>query len=379
MQKAPDLFINNSILYRCTQKYYDHRLAKYNIGYGQILFLMMINENEGVTMKQLTQMGSFDKGTTTKGINKLESIGYVRLEVDEKDKRSKHIYTTEKAKDIISMMYIIRKDWWTHITKGMSVAEGDTFAALLNKTVENALSDIERESDVHFYGIQKLTLLDYPGKVAATLFTGGCNFKCPFCQNSDLVFLPEHTMEIPVEDIQAFLAKRAKVLEGICISGGEPLLHKGLKNFLATIRDYGYQIKIDTNGSFPERLKEIVEAGLCDYVAVDIKNQPKKYAATIGIDDYDIANVQKTVSYLLENHIDYEFRTTVVKEFHTAADMKKIGEWISGAKNYYIQNYRDSEHVIQSGLHGFTLDELKKFQEIVSPYVEHCELRGVDQ
>ena len=116
MSKAPDLLINNSILYRCTQKYYDKRLAQYNIGYGQILFLMMINEHEGITMKQLSALGSFDKGTTTKGINKLESIGYVRLEVDPHDKRSKLIYTTEKAKDIISMMYIIRKDWWAHIT-----------------------------------------------------------------------------------------------------------------------------------------------------------------------------------------------------------------------------------------------------------------------
>lgn len=379
MQKTSDLFINNSILYRCTQKYYDRRLAKYNIGYGQILFLMMINENEGVTMKQLTQMGSFDKGTTTKGISKLESIGYVRMEVDAKDKRSKHIYTTEKAKDIISMMYIIRKDWWAHITRGMSIAEGDQFTALLDQAVKNALTDIEMANDVHFYGIQKLTLLDYPGKVAATLFTGGCNFKCPFCQNSDLVFLPEHTMEIPIEDIRSFLAKRAKVLEGICISGGEPLLQSGLKNFLETVKSYGYSIKIDTNGSFPERLKDIVEAGLCDYVAVDIKNQPRKYAKTIGIDHYDLEKVKETVAYLLENHVDYEFRTTVVKEFHTATDMKKLGEWIRGAKHYYIQNYRDSDHVIQAGLHGFTVDELKHFKAIVSPYVEHCELRGVDQ
>ena len=374
MSKAPDLLINNSILYRCTQKYYDKRLAQYNIGYGQILFLMMINEHEGITMKQLSALGSFDKGTTTKGINKLESIGYVRLEVDPHDKRSKLIYTTEKAKDIISMMYIIRKDWWAHITAGLSLEESDAFNQLLNQVVENALAEVKDVQEVHFYGMQKVTLLDYPGYVAATLFTGGCNFKCPYCHNAELVFLPESAVEIPLESVSSFLHKRTKVLEGICISGGEPLLHEGLIDYLQEVKALGYKVKIDTNGSFPDRLKAIVEAGLCDYVAVDIKNSPEKYGQTIGVEHYDVTPITKTIQYLLEDHVDYEFRTTCMEEFHTMEDFIKIGEWIQGAKRYYLQNYQDHAQVITK-MHPCTNEELTAFQETLKPYVKECLIR----
>lgn len=376
MGKTPDVLINNSILYRCTQKYYDKRLAQYNIGYGQILFLMMINEHEGITMKRLSELGSFDKGTTTKGINKLEKNGYVRLEVDPNDKRSKLIYTTEKAKDIISVMYIIRKDWWDHITNGLSIEEGDQFSKLLTNVVDNALSEVGNVENVHFYGIQKVTLLDYPGNVACTLFTGGCNFKCPFCHNSDLVFLPEHIVEIPINNINEFLKKRTRVLEGVCISGGEPLLHLEIIDYLRKIKKMGYKIKIDTNGSFPKRLKSIVQEGLVDYVAVDIKNSPEDYAKTIGIENYDVSPIDETIHYLLENEVDYEFRTTVIKEYHNNMSMKKLAEWIKGAKKYYIQNFRDNENVIMKGLHRIDDETLQCFKNIVSPYVDMCEIRN---
>jgi anaerobic ribonucleoside-triphosphate reductase activating protein len=336
---------------------------------------MMINEHEGITMKKLSALGSFDKGTTTKGINKLEKIGYVRLEIDPNDKRSKLIYTTEKAKDIISVMYIIRKDWWDHITKGLSIDEGDQFTKLLTDVVDNALSEVEDVENVHFYGIQKVTLLDYPSNIACTLFTGGCNFKCPYCHKSDLVFLPEHIVEIPIQDINKFLQKRTRVLEGVCISGGEPLLHTEIIDYLRKIKKLGYKIKIDTNGSFPDRLKAIVQEGLADYVAVDIKNSPESYAKTIGIENYDVGPIDETIGYLLDNNVDYEFRTTVVKEYHNDESMRKLGEWIKGAKKYYIQNYKDNEDVIVKGLHGFDEETLQKFKNIISPYVEVCEVR----
>ncbi|MGX8680337.1 MAG: anaerobic ribonucleoside-triphosphate reductase activating protein, partial [bacterium] len=273
MGKMSNILINNSILYRCTQKYYDKNLAEYQIGYGQVLFLMMIYENEGITMKELSAMGSFDKGTTTKGIAKLEKSGYIRQEVDPNDKRSKLLYTTEKAKDIIANMYFMRSEWWDQLTRNLNLEEADRFEELMQKVVDNALkASIDEEPRAHFYGMQKLTLLDYPGKVACTLFTGGCNFKCPFCQNSDLVFLPENTVEISEETINRFLERRKGLLEGICISGGEPLIQEGIVHHLRKFKDMGYAIKLDTNGSFPERLIDIVEEGLVDYVAMDIKN-----------------------------------------------------------------------------------------------------------
>lgn len=375
MTKTPDLLINNSILYRATQKYYDKRLEKFNIGYGQILFLMMIYENEGITMKELSRLGSFDKGTTTKGINKLESIGYVRLEENPHDKRSKLIYTTPKAEEILSMMYIIRKDWLQQLMKGIDGEGEKLFNEYLDKIVHNASNEMN-DVDVRFYGMQKLTLLDYPGKMAATLFTGGCNFRCPFCHNKDLVFLPESLSEIQSEDIFSYLEKRKSILEGVVISGGEPLLHKGLEVYLRRIKEMGYVVKLDTNGTFPERMIALIEEGLIDYVAVDIKNTSGKYAKTIGLDQYRLDAIEKTVNYLLEDHVDYEFRTTVVEEFHDVEDIEEIAKTIKGAKAYYLQNFRDADSVIEEGMHSVSHDTLLKMKEAAEKYLDHVEIRG---
>ena len=375
MTKTPDLLINNSILYRATQKYYDKRLESFDIGYGQILFLMMIYEHEGITMKELSRLGSFDKGTTTKGINKLESIGYVRLEENPQDKRSKLIYTTPKAEDILSVMYIIRKEWLSQLMKGIDGESEHLFNQCLQQVVQNTNDEVN-DVDVSFYGMQKLTLLDYPGKMAATLFTGGCNFRCPFCHNRDLVFLPEGLSEIQSEEIFSYLEKRKSILEGVVISGGEPLLHKGLEVYLRKIKDMGYLVKLDTNGTFPDRMIALIEEGLIDYVAVDIKNVDDKYAKTIGLDQYRLDAFKKTVAYLLEDHVDYELRTTVVKEFHDLEDIEEIAKSIQGAKAYYLQNFKEADSVIEKGLHSVSHEMMCKMKEVASKYVDHVEIRG---
>ena len=210
----------------------------------------------------------------------------------------------------------------------------------MQKVVDKAQSytDIENEA-VHFFGLQKLTLLDYPGKMACTLFTGGCNMKCPFCHNSELVFLPESMMEINQDDIDQFLDKRQGLLEGICITGGEPLIHPGLKTAIAKMKAKGYKIKLDTNGTYPDYLKELIEEGLVDYVAMDIKNAPAKYAMTAGVEQLNLDAIEASMHYLMENHIPYEFRTTIVKEFHEKEDIEAVGKWIKGAKSYYLQNF----------------------------------------
>ncbi len=227
-------------------------------------------------------------------------------------------------------------------------------------------------------GLQKLTLLDYPGKVACTIFTAGCNFRCPFCHNASLVLDTYLNPDIPLEDVFTFLKKRQGVLEGVCVTGGEPLIQQGIEEFLQRIKELDYSVKLDTNGSFPEKLKMLVENGLVDYVAMDIKNSPESYGKTIGIEGYDIANIKKSVEYLKTNVVPYEFRTTVVREFHQKTDFEEIGSWIEGTESYYLQQFKDSGDIIQNGLRGYTKEIMEQAAELVREYVPNTSLRGIE-
>ena len=374
------LLTDTSILYRCSQKYYDKLLSRYQIGSGQLPFLITIYENEGITMNGLAQSGCYDKGTVSKGVQRLCDEGYVKIEVDSEDKRVRTLFTTEKAEEIIAQVYLIRQQWWDQITGTMTEQQAEEFEKLQNTAVKNALDYLDQqqqEREVGIFGIQKLTLLDYPGKVACTVFTGGCNFRCPFCQNSDLVFLAENTSQIPKEELFSFLKKRQGILEGVCISGGEPLLQPGIENFIKKIREFGYPVKLDTNGSFPELLQHLIDEKLIDYVAMDIKNCKEKYAETIGLNSMDLSSIEKSVKILMENRVPYEFRTTVVKEFHTEEDMERIGQWINGARKLALQQFVDSERVIRPGLHSCTAEQMESFQKILQKYIPDTELRGL--
>lgn len=206
-------------------------------------------------------------------------------------------------------------------------------------------------------GFQKLTLLDFPEVISCILFTKSCNFKCPFCHNAPLVLDKSKKGLISEDEIFEYLNKRKKVLDGVVISGGEPLLQKNIKKFVFKIKQEGYKVKLDTNGSNPKLLKELIEEDLIDYVAMDIKNNFSKYDLTAGT-KVNINNIKKSIELLKKEKILYEFRTTIVKEFHTIDDIKEILKFIEGSK-YYIQNFVDNENVIKQGLHGFTNDELK--------------------
>lgn len=381
MSEKNYLSLDSSILYRCNQKHYDKLLSKYEIGYTQLILLTQIYENEGVSMNELASRGVYDKGTITKSIQRLEQLSYVRIENSEVDKRSKLLYTTEKTQDIMPKLYQMRSEWSSHLSGDISSEELDIYNKVQAKLIEKAreyTTELDSE-DVRFYGLQKLTLLDFPGRMACTVFTGGCNMRCPFCHNRSLVFLNENDSEISVNDIVDYLENRSKVLDGVCITGGEPLLHKGLKDFIKKVKSLGLQVKLDTNGSNFEKLKELVEEGLLDYVAVDIKNCPKKYSETIGLQSYDLSEIEKVISYLLEDHVDYEFRTTIVKQFHEVSDIEEIGKWIKGAKRYYLQNFEDHGTCIQSGLSEVGIETLEKMKEVAKPYVKEIELRGVKE
>ena len=227
-------------------------------------------------------------------------------------------------------------------------------------------------------GLQKLTLLDYPGQVACTIFTAGCNFRCPFCHNASLVIDTHKNRNISEEEIFSFLKKRQGILDGVCVTGGEPLIQPGIEEFLAKIKKMGYMVKLDTNGSFPDKLKKIVEAGLVDYVAMDIKNSPESYGKTVGIENYDIKNVMSSIEYLMSGVVPYEFRTTVVRQFHQRADFESIAQWIKGADRYYLQQFVDSGDLIQQGLTGYNKDIMEQALEIVKTGIPNAELRGVE-
>ena len=222
-------------------------------------------------------------------------------------------------------------------------------------------------------GLQKLTLLDFPGQVACTVFLQGCNFRCPFCHNPSLVL---GTEAITRESVLAFLKQRQGLLDGVAITGGEPLLSAGLEDLLREIRSLGYKIKLDTNGSFPRRLEQIISAGLVDYVAMDIKNAPEKYDHTAGAAGF-LPAVRESAALLMDGKISYEFRTTVVDELHEPEDFHAIGQWLSGAQQYFLQCFADSGEILQPGLHAPSKGKLEKCLAIAGQYIPNTHIRGV--
>lgn len=228
---------------------------------------------------------------------------------------------------------------------------------------------------LEFAGYQKLTLLDYPGKLAATVFLGGCNFRCPFCHNSEL-FVPETLY--PEEDILSMIRSRAGVLEGVAITGGEPTLHAGLPDFMRKVHELGLKVKLDTNGYRPEVLADILAEGLADYVAMDIKSSPAHYGEVAGVPELDMDRIRRSADLLMGGSVPFEFRTTVIPELHSEEDFVAIGEWLRGDEPYYLQAFRDSEMVFERRFSQPTAELMNSIREIVLPYLPNAQVRGVD-
>ena len=228
-------------------------------------------------------------------------------------------------------------------------------------------------------GLQKTTLLDFPTKVACTVFTSGCNFRCPFCHNASLVINPDNSDTVNIDALFDYLKKRQGILDGVCITGGEPLLQKDIKEFIKRIKDLGYAVKLDTNGSRSKTLIELVETGLVDYVAMDIKGAPEKYSSICGIDMQKYMNdVTESVKFLLSRAVEYEFRTTVVRELHEYNDFEAIGEWISNADKYFLQQFKNSGDLIKNdNFTAYNKEEMENILNIVKKHVPSAELRGI--
>ncbi|MBQ5837250.1 MAG: anaerobic ribonucleoside-triphosphate reductase activating protein [Clostridia bacterium] len=225
-------------------------------------------------------------------------------------------------------------------------------------------------------GLQKTTLLDFPGLVACTVFAHGCNLRCPFCHNAGLVVRKPENI-ISQEELGEFLKKRKGILDGVCLTGGEPLAQKDAIEFIEFLKSFGYKIKLDTNGFFPERLKEAIDKGLVDYIAMDIKSSPEGYAKAVGIDGIDISPAMESVKLIMSSGVDYEFRTTAVKGLHLVSDFERIGEWICGAKRYFIQQFIDSGDLIKTGFEAFSKEETEKLIAAVSKNVPSAKARGI--
>ena len=227
------------------------------------------------------------------------------------------------------------------------------------------------------HGLQKMTLLDFPGHVACTVFLGGCDLRCPYCHNYELA-----TGKVPPvmeeEELFTFLAKRKGLLDGVAITGGEPCLHRDLPEFIAKIREMGFSVKLDTNGTHPAVLAEVLERGLVEYVAMDVKNSPDKYAMTAGLQTLDIGPIRESIELLKNAGIEYEFRTTVVDELHEAGDFEEIGRWIEGARHYFLQCFTDRDTVPFEGLSAPSKEKLEACAAVVSKYVKDVQIRGVD-
>jgi len=227
---------------------------------------------------------------------------------------------------------------------------------------------------MNIQGFQKMTLLDYPGKVACIVFTGGCNLRCPFCHNGSLVKKPVANGNMLAE-VMDYLEQRKGIVDGVVITGGEPLLQGDLADFIARVKEKGFLIKLDTNGALPARLKQILATGNIDYVAMDIKSSPEGYAKAAG-SDIDIENFRQSVEIIKQSGIDHEFRTTAVKGIHKAEDFIAIAQWIGPEEKYFIQKYVDSGDILSEGNSGFSAAEYEEILQTVKEIIPKAQLRG---
>ncbi|MBR7081090.1 MAG: anaerobic ribonucleoside-triphosphate reductase activating protein [Oscillospiraceae bacterium] len=227
-------------------------------------------------------------------------------------------------------------------------------------------------------GLQKLTLLDFPEHTACTVFTGGCNMRCPFCHNAVLVTSPESQPVIGEEKVFDLLDKRRGLLDGVAITGGEPTLMPDLADFIGRIKEKGFHVKLDTNGTRPEVLRELIENRLVDYVAMDIKSSKEGYPKAVGMTTFDLAPVEESAALLMQGGVEFEFRTTVVKELHDIQAIEEIGKWLSGAPKYFLQYFKDNGETIEKGLNPVTPEELRAFAKAAEPYFGRVGIRGVE-
>ena len=339
--------------------------------------MIEIYENEGISLQQIVQVGGYDKGTVTKNVQKLNALGYISIQTSVKDKRAKELYTTALTKKHISEIYGIRRDWWHHITQDLDANEIEVFSKFYQTLSTHARSyaDLE-QTNLQFYKLKKLSLSDYEGHLSCSLYTGGCNLKCPYCHSRDLVYLKENRYPIVTEKINEYLESHRKDLDGIYISGGEPLMHEGVVSFLKYAKTLNYKIKLHTNGMYYDRLHKIIHEKLVDSISLDIKNAPSAYAKTCGVEDIDINEIEKSLRLLKTSHIPFDLCVTLVNEFHNEKNIEELGQWIQGVHMVVLQPFQNNETTIDHSLHSPDEKQILKYKTILEKYVDTVKIRG---
>ncbi len=366
MSHSGNFLIDLSILYRNTQKYFDRVMSSFEIGWGQLFFLFFVYEQEGITMQEITKNSEVDKGTTTKSMQRLVETGYVVMRTDEKDKRVKRLYTTEKTTALMNALYEYRSQYRSLVFEGL---DGNSFETMIEQACANSRTSLDTAAtSQHIWlgEMQPVTLVDYAPHIASTIRTAGCNFKCPNCSHKQLVFIPEDYAYLDSEEILTYLEKRKGYLQGVFVAGGEPLMQEGIFSFLSKIKEMGYLVKLNTNGSYPKALKQAIHSHLVDEVVLSIKQCKEKYAQSAGLqeDSFHIDNIEESVSYLLTSPIPYTFHTDVFAQEHSLEDFAAIGQWLHGAKHYTLHFDND-----------YPEETIEQIQAILKPHIQQIEMQ----
>ena len=374
---STDLLLDISILYRSTQKYYDKMLQSLSLTYAQLPILILIYEHEGISLQQIAYEGGYDKGTITKQVQKLQEMGYIRVQSSQRDKRAKELYTTQNARSIMNKIYGIRASWWQHISASIPENDMQKFSTFYKTMVVSARELAQKDQEeIVFFDHQKLNIEIDPGKMSTIVWTGGCNFRCPFCERSRFIFLKEDSRVITGTKILQYLEERQNVLDQLVITGGEPLMHPELDSFLKEAKALGYQIRIETNGSYPQHLEDLIQNHRVDQVVMSLKNTPEKYGQSIGLDQAEIQKIQRSVDILLHCDLDVRFVIVPIKEFHGQEDLIQMITWIKDAPCIELHSYQESMTPIQEGLHGYTHQELQSLLPQLQEITPNIKIKG---
>ena len=372
------LDLKSAALYRCNQKYYDKVLSGFGLSYSGLIFLISIYEDEGLMLNKLAQDGSFDKGSISKAINKLEENGFVVIQDSKKDKRAKELYTTQKTRDLMPKLYQIRQEYLNYLSEDLNEEEVETLNSLMDKVLLKAREYSKTNIDIQNIQISNfipLSFIHYDNLSTAVIQTGGCNFRCRHCENKNLVFLSSSSEKINVSDVLNYLNKRQNMLPGVVVEGGEPLLHDGIVSLLQELRELDLNIKLCTNGSQFERLKQIVDLRLADEIEVKIMGSKSYYAKYIGLESFDTSNIDKTINLLINGNIKYCFTLTLTDE---EIDYEELGRWLKDVKCLKLRRYNKSDECIDKSIEATPKEKLSEIIEILNKYVKEIKLEGYD-
>jgi anaerobic ribonucleoside-triphosphate reductase activating protein len=369
MNQDNDLLLDLNILSRSTQKYYDRQLQPYNLTYAQLPVLLMIYEHEGISLNAIVQQGQYDKGTVTKNVQKLESLGYVTTRSSLQDKRSKELYPTDKAKEIVSRIYRIRQSWWTKIIADIPQDQVAPFILQTQKMVASASHYAEQETlEMNFRRILPLSASRQPGALSMVLSVAGCNFRCPSCPDKSRIFIKESDRPISQNEVLKVLDARKGFLEGIVVTGGEPCMHPGLLSFLELVKQRNLRVCLETNGSFPDVLKEILNRKLVNLVRIDVKNCPSRYAASSGLKQSMADKVSQSLDLIKTAGVPWELQLTIDGRHHDLEALKQLMAWTGSPSRIALIFHESGADSVDASLPSADSEKRQAYVQLLKQY-----------